>query len=348
MKISRRDFVVHSSGLLFSLAPFFNTKADLLNIPKTKLADGRNILVLIHLAGGNDWFNTIIPYNDPAYYRQRPTLAIDANRALQLNNEFAFHPALSELKELYDKKEVAILLNHGLSEHDLSHHKAIKQMQYIDTDQSSPKTWRAGFAELTYSELGDQSFPGINVEPLFYRDESVSNDIKSVDKLVFSSLSANNNFEFNTDIHYQIGNKPSNTQGYVEQGFDCALKQIVQLINQKSNTTIYNISLGGFDTHTDQLAQHAYLLRMLSKGIHSFQSDLDKCGLSDRVLTLICSEFGRSFQENDNQGTDHSYLNHVLAIGRSVKGGIYPYFSSLSISIGLASSADLSLGYSPM
>ncbi len=328
MKISRRDFFAHSSGLLFSFAPFLNIRSSLLDAQvdyasRTGLSKGKNILVVIHLAGGNDWFNTVIPYNDHTYYSKRPNLAIDSNTVLKLNNDFAFHPALSEIKEIYDRNEVAILLNHGVFEQDLSHHKAIKIMQYRAIDQNHTKTWQARYAELGKNELGDQNFHAINVEPLFYREDNALKEIKSRDKLVLSSLNASNNFEFNLDVHYQMGNKSRDLQGHVEHGFEFALKQTAQLIARKTSDTVYHISLGGFDTHMDQLAQHAYLLRMLSKGVHSFQADLDKCGFGDRVLTLICSEFGRSYQENDSKGTDHGYLNHVLAIGRSVKGGIY-------------------------
>lgn len=326
MKISRRNFFARSSGLLFSFAPFFQaTGCHLPNISlsNAKLADEKNILVLIYLAGGNDWYNTIIPYSDASYYRQRPNLALDSNTVLKLNSQFALHPALSEIKEIYDRDRVALLLNYGVFENHLSHHRATKLIQYMAGDQSLAKTWQARYAELTNEELGDQGFPTINIEPLFYREENALNEIKSRDKLVLSSLNTNNNFEFNLDVHYQIGNKSIDTQQCLEDGFDFALKQTTQLIARKTNATIYNISLGGFDTHSDQLEQHAYLLRMVSKGVSSFQFDLDKCGFGNRVLTLICSEFGRSYQENDSHGTDHGYLNHVIAIGRSVKGGIY-------------------------
>jgi uncharacterized protein (DUF1501 family) len=95
------------------------------------------------------------------------------------------------------------------------------------------------------------------------------------------------------------------------------------MIQQNYNATVYNISLGGFDTHSNQLDQHASLLRMLSEAIFSFQQDLNKHGLADRVLTVIQSEFGRTLKENDELGTDHGLTNHVLVVGNSAKGGIY-------------------------
>ena len=177
MKISRRDFFNQSSGILFAATPFLNTKTALVDVFKSnlveqKLPDEKNILVLIHLAGGNDWLNTIIPYNDPAYFKLRPNLAIHSNTLLKLNDELAFHPALSEIKTAYDKNAVAIILNCGAVEHDLSHYKAIKQWQYIDTNQNTPRTWQANYAEHISIDLKDMHFPAINVEPHLYKEEN--------------------------------------------------------------------------------------------------------------------------------------------------------------------------------
>ena len=44
------------------------------------------ILVLIQLPGGNDGLNTVIPYTNPLYYENRPTIGIPKNKALKLND----------------------------------------------------------------------------------------------------------------------------------------------------------------------------------------------------------------------------------------------------------------------
>src|SRR5690242_16698909 len=53
------------------------------------------ILVVLQLAGGNDGLNTVIPYEDDAYYRARPTLGIPRKNVLALNEHIGLHPALT-------------------------------------------------------------------------------------------------------------------------------------------------------------------------------------------------------------------------------------------------------------
>lgn len=327
MKISRRDFFAHSSGLLFSFAPFLSARTNLLSGHQGWLLgstppDKDNILVVIHLAGGNDWFNTIIPYNKCEYYEQRPNLAVDPKTVLKIDNRFAFNPALAEIKAVYDNNEVAVLLNCGSGQHDLSHQKAIKQLQHIIAADSSEVIWLSRYAEFTKHRQQKQVFPAINVDPVFYTDETEPNIIKSREKVIAFSLDKNNGFAFDVDAHYRTG-AHVNAGEYIENGFTSALMRVAQLITLKENASIYHLSLGGFDTHENQLFQHNHLLRLLDQGIVSFRNALIATGHWDRVLIVICSEFGRTLQENVTAGTDHGYVNHALVIGKIVKGGIY-------------------------
>jgi len=358
MRISRRNFVAYSSGILCSFIPFFSTQAKFLKRkynPQDRLLcqpDEQRVVVIIHLAGGNDWLNTVIPYRDAGYYDQRPNLAISPQAVLKLDDKLAFHPALSGLKGLYDRKDLAVLLNVGNAKTSLSHQKANKLWQY--GDESCDITWQGRYADfIAKNERVPMIFPAINVQPGFCDTDSSTEQIeyfpKSKDKIVISSLSADNNFEFNLDVHYKLtssgcGNssygssnhelakltdvvlKPALTDRNVYHkycGFAHGMNLIGKAIKEGTNATIYNISLGGFDTHANQLFKHAALLNMLSKAVADFQNDMERSGLADKVLTLVCSEFGRSQQENNNLGTDHGYINHVLAIGNSVNGGIY-------------------------
>ena len=55
----------------------------------------------------------------------------------------------------------------------------------------------------------------------------------------------------------------------------------------------------------------------------AFFDDLAKSGLSDRVLVLCFSEFGRQLGENASAGTDHGTAGPVLLAGTSVSGGLH-------------------------
>lgn len=86
------------------------------------------------------------------------------------------------------------------------------------------------------------------------------------------------------------------------------------------NRQIIYISLGGFDTHADQLKQHPGLLRELSLAVWSFQKAMEAMNMSEDVTLFTLSDFGRSLGNNGN-GTDHGWAGHNLVVGGGVNGG---------------------------
>ena len=94
-------------------------------------------------------------------------------------------------------------------------------------------------------------------------------------------------------------------------------------------TRVAAISQGGFDTHDAQAEAHAELLQDLGDSLRAWQADLDARGLSERVLTLIWSEFGRRPEDNDSGGTDHGAGGLLLLVGNRANGGIRSEFPGL-------------------
>jgi uncharacterized protein (DUF1501 family) len=83
------------------------------------------------------------------------------------------------------------------------------------------------------------------------------------------------------------------------------------------------VTLGGFDTHTTQLARHGGLLQELSQGLGSFLADLKSMGHLDRTLVMTFSEFGRRVAENEQQGTDHGTAGVMFLAGGNANPGIH-------------------------
>ena len=81
---------------------------------------------------------------------------------------------------------------------------------------------------------------------------------------------------------------------------------------------IYFVSLGGFDTHGDQLGAHAGLLADVGRSVAAFYAALKALGLSDKVTLFTASDFGRTFKPNSSGGTDHAWGNEHLVIGSGV------------------------------
>lgn len=121
---------------------------------------------------------------------------------------------------------------------------------------------------------------------------------------------------------YPTGNQPGATLAN-------ALKIVANLICGGLGTRIYWVSDTGFDTHAQQVASgnttqgtHADLLKGVGDAIHAFQQDLQQLGVSDRVLGMTFSEFGRRIKSNNSKGTDHGAAAPLFLFGDHVIPGI--------------------------
>src|SRR5262249_18827792 len=96
-----------------------------------------------------------------------------------------------------------------------------------------------------------------------------------------------------------------------------ALKDSAALIKGNVGVRVIAISIGGWDHHTNLVAQLAPLGAELSGCLKAFHDDLG----SDlgRTLTLVMTEFGRRIDENGGDGTDHGHRGLVNAVGGRVR-----------------------------
>ncbi|MEM9915709.1 MAG: DUF1501 domain-containing protein [Planctomycetota bacterium] len=87
-------------------------------------------LVVVYLRGGADPINTIIPFGDPLYAKIRPTIQVPARSqgrlpgVLPINRYFGFHPAMTEIAELYEQGMMCPILNCGSTHPTRSHFDA--------------------------------------------------------------------------------------------------------------------------------------------------------------------------------------------------------------------------------
>ncbi len=76
----------------------------------------------------------------------------------------------------------------------------------------------------------------------------------------------------------------------------------------------FSVTLGGFDTHSNQEKDQGELLRLLASQLSVFYHNLENEGLSDSVTTFTFSEFGRTLIPNGS-GTDHGWGNCQMVLG---------------------------------
>ena len=329
-------------------------------------SDGR-ILVLVQLAGGNDGLNTVVPYENDIYHRQRPSLAFEKGEVLRLNDELGLHPGMTGFKELFDEGALGIVQGVGYPNPNRSHFRSMDIWHTAKPDVGDKRDGWLGRAfdgmagklsgQVPAMALGTDRLPLSLVSTKFAvptvrslrdyqlqlgRDSKANRDKqrRRMRKLANVQAKGSSDLDFlrrttltaldtSTKIAEVITDyKPA--KPYPENGLGQQLKSVAQLITAELGPRVYFVSLGGFDTHAKQKGAHASLMNELSSALRAFYSDLKAHDLSKRVLTVTFSEFGRRVKENGSLGTDHGVAGPMFMVGDMLKAGIHGKHPSLS------------------
>ncbi len=367
---TRREFLHRSScglGLLaFSrFAPEFLVQSTLAAAPAPE--KDRSILVLVQLAGGNDGLNTLIPFEDPDYYRLRPTLGIAKDKVLRASDTLGLHPACGALHGLLNDGKFAVVQNVGYPNPNRSHFRSTEIWETASkSDEFASTGWIgryldnacAGAPADSHDPLAvhlssgvPQSFHGNISHPTFGLAPGGGNrrDNEETRKLLETMIAQpgegaeNSNATFlkqtlmdtlvtEKKVQRVLGDyRPGAGVNYPGNPFAASLRNVAALIAAGLPTRVYFVSLGGFDTHSNQLAQQANLLTQLSDGLAAFQKDLESRKLDSQVTTMTFSEFGRRPSENESRGTDHGTAAPLFVMGSRVKGGLHGTPPSLQL-----------------
>ena len=103
--------------------------------------------------------------------------------------------------------------------------------------------------------------------------------------------------------------------GYTWSGFQQGLWLAAAVLGGDTGIRVVHVNLDGdFDTHEGHAWRHPELMSELDAGLAAFRDDLDRRGLTDRVMVVTASEFGRTIDENGNAGLDHGTASSALVI----------------------------------
>ena len=108
-------------------------------------------------------------------------------------------------------------------------------------------------------------------------------------------------------------------------------KLVAARTNLGMNRQIFFCSVGGYDTHGDQLTGQANLFTELSQGLNAFYAATNEMGVAQNVTTFTASDFGRTYPTNGT-GSDHGWGSHQFVLGGAVQGGrLFGTFPTLAV-----------------
>jgi uncharacterized protein (DUF1501 family) len=122
-----------------------------------------------------------------------------------------------------------------------------------------------------------------------------------------------------------IAGVPALATVFPNNGLANQLKQVAQIISVRATLglqrQIFFVSLGGFDTHSDQLNAQTGLYTQLSQAMNAFYQATVEIGAASQVTSFTLSDFNRTYQPDSTSGTDHAWGGHHLIMGGGVHGG---------------------------
>ena len=340
--MKRRDFLKQSS-LASSLFFVPNFVKAFEKVAKESL--GYKKLVIIQLSGGNDGLNTIIPYTNDIYYKKRPGLAVPKNELIKVTDELGFHQSLAPLKNLYDQGYLSIINNVGYPNPNRSHFRSTDIWQTAsDANQYLDTGWLGRYIE----QFGKMPYTGIELDDslsLIMKGKSMNGIATKNPRTLFANtqtpyfkkvlnhqsdahLSEHNlGYLYKTMIEakssakyiYETSKTYKSSLEYPKNPFGKQLKTTSEFINSNLDSSVYYVSMGGFDTHANQENIQKKLLKTYSESMEVFINDLKQNDTFKDTLVITFSEFGRRLQQNAAGGTDHGAANNVFIIGENLK-----------------------------
>jgi uncharacterized protein (DUF1501 family) len=312
-------------------------------------------LVVIFLRGAADVLNMVVPHGEQAYYSLRPSLGIarpdhssqkEAERVLDLDGFFGFHPMLGALLTPWQSGHLGIIHACGAPDESRSHFKAMELMERGVDDERGPASGWIGrhLATLNTGNPSPLRAVGMGSRPQRSLNGSVpvsalrsiadfhlGGDARALaqmraaldtvyadDALGQETLSIMDTLQTLDPLHY----RPAHAAAYPESDFGLAMKQTAMLIKAEVGLEVAAIDVGGWDTHFAQGSNAGLmpnLMQDLANGLAAFHADMSDHLNSLTAVTM--SEFGRRASENGSLGTDHGHGSMMMVLGGHVNGG---------------------------
>lgn len=307
-------------------------------------------MLVVFMRGAYDAANLLVPVNSSFYYESRPNISIprpgDApGAALALDSDWGLHPAFRDtLYPLFKQGQVAYIPFAGTDDLTRSHFETqdtIEMGQAIDTSRN----YQSGFLNRLVATLASDSrslAPVAFTEqpPIVFRGASQIPNIalKSMGKPGIDARQG----DVIAAMYKQTALQAQVSEGFAvrdavlqsaaremdaasrnavsAKGLELEARRIARLIKDRFNVGF--VDVGGWDTHVGQGGSTGYLSNRFEELGRAMAGFADEMGEQWRdTVVVVISEFGRTFRENGNRGTDHGHGTVYWVMGGNVRGG---------------------------
>ena len=305
--------------------------------------------LVVFLRGAYDAANVLVPISSDFYYQSRPTLAIarpdvgNPNAGLALDADWALHPALRDtIYPMWTKRELAFIPFAGSSDDVTRSHFETQDTIELGQAIGGSRDYRSGFMSRLAAELtrvrpiaftdqvpltfrGKAQVPNIALNAVGKPgiDDRQARLIKSMYEHGDLATAVSEGFRVRDDVYRSISQEltEANRGAVSARGFELSARRIGRLMREQYNLGF--VDVGGWDTHVNEGGATGYLadrLGELGRALAAFAEEIGSPAWRDTVIVAI-SEFGRTFRENGDHGTDHGHGSVYWVMGGGINGG---------------------------
>ena len=310
-------------------------------------------LLVVMLRGAYDGASLLVPHGYPYYYASRPNIAIakpdaaNPGAALDIGQGYGLHPALaSSLYPLFQVGQAVLVPFSGSQDLSRSHFQSqdVMELGQNPADKGG-LDYTSGFLNRLVSQLAGRRLSGMSftasITPVFKGGMDIPNinlqgqvnamaDVRQTRMLeaMYQGNAMSEYVKAGIQTRQQVSEVLKKEMSDASRGaarangFEKVARSIAALMRDNPAYAIGFVDVGGWDTHVNQGAatgQLATNLANLGNGLSGFADELGADAWRNTVVVM--SEFGRTFHENGNHGTDHGHGNTMWILGGAVSGG---------------------------
>lgn len=305
----------------------------------TPLQSSSPRFLLVFLRGAYDCNSLLVPTHSDFYYQARPSIAIarpgSADGALALNPQWGLHPALQgSLLPLYEQGQACFVPFAGSNDLSRSHFETQDSIE-LGQPQEGSKSYQSGFLNRLTRVLQTDSQSRARLNPMAFTaqlplclrgsapvanmalasvrktamDEQRSQIIASMYQGSTLEVPVREGFAVQRAVQRSMQEEmeQAGRNAISAKGFSLVAQRMAHLMRDQFDLGF--VDIGGWDTHVNQGAASGNLasrLSDLSQGLAMFAEAMGAETWRHTVVAVI-SEFGRTFRENGNKGTDHGH-----------------------------------------